>query len=405
MKRAIRKFIPNSLVNLGKHLPVAVLANLIYNFPSKKLKVIGVTGTDGKTTTSNMIYQILKTAGKKVSLVSSINAVIGEKLYDTGFHVTSPDSLMIQRLIKEALIGKSEYIVLEVTSHALNQHRFWGIEFDVGVITNITHEHLDYHKSFENYLMAKGRLLKHSKVGVLNADEKHFNKLMKMARGKVVSFGLRDTADFNPKSVSLSLKLEGDYNLLNALAASAVAFSLRIDKSVIKKALESFENLEGRMEKVKNDLDLRIFVDFAHTPNALENALKSLRKSSKGRLISVFGAASERDESKRPIMGKISAKYADVTVLTEEDARYESPEKIMNEIAKGATEAGAKKGENLFFEENREKAIKLAISLAKRKDTIGIFGKGHEKSINRKGVEYPWSDKDMIEEILDGRKN
>lgn len=405
MKRAIRKFIPNSLVNLGKHLPVAVLANLIYTFPSKKLKVIGVTGTDGKTTTSNMIYQILKNAGKKVSLVSSINAVIGEKVYDTGFHVTSPDSLMIQRLIKEALIGKSEYIVLEVTSHALDQHRFWGIEFDVGVITNVTHEHLDYHKSFENYLMAKGRLLKHSKVAVLNADEKHFNKLMKMARGKVVSFGLRNTADFNPKSVSLSLKLEGDYNLLNALAASAVAFSLRIDKSVIKKALESFENLEGRMETVKNNLGLRIFVDFAHTPNALENALKSLRKSSKARLISVFGAAAERDESKRPIMGKISAKYADITVLTEEDARYESPEKIMNEIAKGATEAGAKKGENLFFEENREKAIKLAISLAKRKDTIGIFGKGHEKSINRKGVEYPWSDKDMIEEILDGREN
>lgn len=401
----LSKILPQKLKNYLKHFPSAVLANILYNFPSKKLKVIGVTGTDGKTTTSNMIYQILKSAGEKVSLVSSINAVIGDKVYDIGFHVTSPDSLMIQRLIKESLKGGTEYIVLEVTSHGLDQHRFWGIEFDVGVITNITSEHLDYHKSFENYLVTKARLLRFSKIAILNADESHFEKLKKLAKEKVFTFGLNKTSDFNPEYFRLNLKLKGKYNLLNSLAAASAGNALGISTVDIKRALENFEGLEGRMEEIKNNLGVKIFIDFAHTPNALENVLDSLKNLSKGRLISVFGCASERDESKRPVMGKISAKYADVTILTEEDARNESPEKIIKEIAEGALLEGAKQNKDLFFEPDREKAIKLAISLAKRGDTIGIFGKGHEKSINRKGVEYSWSDRKKVEEILDGRKN
>ncbi len=405
MKRVIRKFIPNSLVNYGKHLPAGVLANLLYNFPSRKLKVIGVTGTDGKTTTSNMIYQILKKAGKRVSLISSINAVVADEVFETGFHVTSPSAFFLQRLINKSLKKGDRYIVLEVTSHGLDQFRFFGIKFDVGIVTNVTREHLDYHKNFDNYLKTKSKLIKNSKVAVLNADEKHFKRLTRMTKAKVVTFGLENSADFNPKTFPLNLKMEGEYNVLNALAAVAAAVSLGIEKSIIRKSLEGFLNLEGRMEKVENDLGLKIIIDFAHTPNALENALKSLRKLSDGKLISVFGAASERDKSKRPVMGGISAKYADITVLTEEDARYEDTNEIIGEIAKGALANGAILNKNLFFEESREKAIKLAINLAKKGDTVGIFGKGHEKSINRKGTEYPWSDRKKVEEILDGRKN
>ncbi len=402
------KIVPQKYKNLLKHIPLAVLANLLYSFPSKKLKVIGVTGTDGKTTTSNMIYQILKEAGKKVSLVSSINAVIGEKTYDTGFHVTSPDSLMVQRLIKEALKGGSEYIVLEVTSHALDQNRFWGIEFDIGIITNVTPEHLDYHKTFENYLLTKARIIKFSKKAVIN--EKVLSSLKKVSRlkldtEKISTFGLSRSAELNKNNFHLSLKIKGEYNLLNSLAAAQTAILLNIPEKKIKKALENFVSLEGRLDEVKNSLGFKIFVDFAHTPNALESALKALRIETKGNLISVFGCASERDEGKRPVMGEISAKFADITILTEEDSRFEDTDKIIEQIAKGAIKNGAVIDKNLFFEPDRKKALELAVNLAKKGDLIAAFGKGHEKSLNRKGMEYPWSDRKEFKEILNGRKN
>ncbi|MDO8429362.1 MAG: Mur ligase family protein, partial [Candidatus Daviesbacteria bacterium] len=188
--KKLRKLIPNAVVNLGRHLPEAIFANFKYGFPAQKIKVIGVTGTDGKTTTTNMIYQILSSVGRKVSMISTINAQIGGKSYDTGFHVTSPKATDIQRFIKEAVKAGDEFMVLEVTSHALDQFRTWGINFEVGVITNITHEHLDYHKTFESYLNAKAKLIQGSKVAVLPADDPNFAKLTEKALGKVISFGL-----------------------------------------------------------------------------------------------------------------------------------------------------------------------------------------------------------------------
>lgn len=399
MKRLIRKIIPNKFVNYGKHLPTAVLANVQHGFPSRNLKIIGVTGTDGKTTTTNMIYQILKDAGKSVSMISTINAFIGDKSYDTGFHVTSPNPQDIQRMIKQAREKGSEFMVLEVTSHGLDQFRFWGIKFYVGVITNITHEHLDYHKTFENYLNTKARLIKNVRLAVLNKDDKNFKTLKKKTGGKVLSFGLGKDADFSPHNFSLKLKMPGQYNMLNALAASVAANYLGISKTDIQKSLSNFSSLPGRLQEVKNNKGIKIIIDFAHTPNALENALKTLKPLTSGKLISVFGCASERDEGKRVPMGRISSQFADITVLTDEDPRFENSLKIINEIAEGGRNKYTE-GKNLFKEPDRAKAIKLAISLANKGDTVGIFGKGHEQSMNYRGKELPWSDKKAVLEAL-----
>lgn len=400
MMESLRRYIPHPLINIGKHLPKAVLANIRYGFPAKKLTIIGVTGTDGKTTTVNMIYQILKNAGYKASMISTINARIAGKSYDTGFHVTSPDPVGMQKFIKEAVDNKDEFMVLEVTSHALEQFRVWGINFEIGVITNITHEHLDYHGSFYNYLTAKAKLIKNVKFAVLNHDDPNFNKLITLTRGKVISFGLQKNADVNPSNFPLQLKILGDFNILNACAAAGVGLALGINPPVIKKTLENFTSLIGRMEEIKNNRGIRIIVDFAHTPNGLQQALSTLKPKTSGKLISVFGCAGLRDRQKRPMMGKISAKLADITILTDEDPRFENSHKIIDAIAQAALENGAVEGKTLFREHNRAKAIKMAIKMAQKDDTVGIFGKGHEKSMNYQGVEKPWSDQKVARSAI-----
>jgi UDP-N-acetylmuramoyl-L-alanyl-D-glutamate--2,6-diaminopimelate ligase len=402
MKRLIRKIIPQKAVNLFRHLPTAVLANLIYGFPSRKMTVIGVTGTDGKTTTVNMIYQILKAAGKKVSMVSTINAEIAGKSYDTGFHVTNPDPLMLQKFIQMAKKAGDEFLVLEVTSHGLDQYRAWGVKFDIGVITNITHEHLDYHKSWENYFKAKAKLIENVRVAVLNRAEKHFDRLKSLTSGNVVSFGLTKQADFYPVKFPFKLLLPGEYNILNALAASAVAVQIGIDTQIIRQTLENFSSLEGRMNEIENKRGIKIVVDFAHTPNALKEALQALKPKNKTRLISVFGSAGARDVEKRGLMGEISAQYADITVITAEDPRGEL-EKINSQILEGAQKAKGVLGKNVFIEGDRQKAIEMAINrLAKPGDTVGIFGKGHEKSMNYDGHrEISWSDHNAVKKILE----
>lgn len=392
-----RKFIPQWAINYFKHLPEAIVANIKYGFPSQKLKVIGVTGTDGKTTTVNMIYKILRDAGKKVSMISTINAVIAGDEYDTGFHVTSPPADAIQKYLKMSSEIGDEFFVLEVTSHGLDQFRVWGVNFEVGVITNITHEHLDYHKSLNNYLKTKVKLIKLANFALLNYNDKNLRNLAShIFSGKVRTFGISSGADVNPSVFPIKLQLPGEFNLSNALAAASVGRLLSIDDGVIKNALENFRSLEGRMEEVKNNKGIKIVIDFAHTPNALTQALKTLRDETHGKLIAVFGAASERDNLKRSLMGEISARFADITILTDEDPRFEPSEKIINNIASGAYHVGAKDDINLFKIPDRAKAIKFSLSMAKKGDTVAIFGKGHEKSINYHGIEKPWSDRRAV---------
>src|SRR3989344_1700940 len=396
MKQLLRSIVPQWIINNFYHLPLAFLANVFYGSPTGGMAVIGVTGTDGKTTTTNMIYQILKIAGKKVSMVSTINAFVGGKTYDTGFHVTSPNPFMVQKFARQAKDAGDKFLVLEVTSHALNQYRFWGINFEVGVITNITHEHLDYHKSWENYFQAKLKLIKDVKFAIINQN------LKQLIMRKTLTFGL-SKGDFSQKDLKLKLKVPGDYNLENALAALAVAFCLDIDRKIAQGVLENFSALEGRMEEIKNKRGITVVVDFAHTPNALGQALKTLQQQTKGKLIAVFGCAGKRDVGKRFLMGQVSASFADITVVTAEDPRGELSE-INKQIVAGALKKGAKLGTNLFVVEDRREAIDFAInSLAKETDTVGIFGKGHERSMNLDGKkELPWLDRETVEKVLNG---
>lgn len=381
------------------HLFVAIAANFFYGFPSKKLTVIGITGTDGKTTTVSLIYHILKTSGRKASLVSSVGAIIGGKEYDVGFHVTNPSSLPLQRFIKRAS-EVSDYLVLEVTSHGLDQYRVYGVEFKIGVITNITHEHLDYHKTYDNYVKTKAKLLKMAKVAVVNKDDESYNLIFnlksKILNRKWVTYGMEEDADINPKGFPFKTKLFGEFNKHNILAAIAACKELGVSDKDIKKSVESFEAPLGREEIVYSNGFL-VMVDFAHTPNSFQQILSSLRPKVKGRLIHVFGCAGERDYKKRPVMGKISSRYSDVMILTAEDPRSESLDKIIDEI-----ESGVQKNRKIEIQKilDREKAIIKAIQMAKKGDCVVITGKSHEKSMNYGKGEELWDEFEAVRKAL-----
>jgi UDP-N-acetylmuramoyl-L-alanyl-D-glutamate--2,6-diaminopimelate ligase len=397
----IRALIPQKAINYGKHLPLALFALWRYGFPSRQLKVIGVTGTDGKTTTVNLIYHLLKEAGFSVGMISTVSAKIGEEEIETGFHVTSPDPQLLQKLFRR-MVGKGiKYVVLEVTSHGLDQFRFLGINYEIGVLTNITHEHLDYHKTFENYLKAKAKLFTQSKLAVLNKDDGSYGFLSALVEKKKsgqLSYAIKNKADFTPTTFPFKTTLPGEYNRYNVLAAVAAASALGAKRENIRKALKDFKGVEGRMEEVGTGKDFRAIVDFAHTPNALEQVLKTLKDdlSKDCRLIAVFGAAGLRDREKRPIMGEIAGKLADLVVLTAEDPRTEKVVDICNQIAAGCRRVGAEP----TIISNRQEAIEFAIKNAKKGDIVVVCGKGHEKSMCFGKKEYPWSDQEAVKKAL-----
>lgn len=398
----IRSRLPQKAVNYLKHLPSAFLALLFYRFPSRQLKIIGVTGTDGKTTTVNLIYDILKRSGLSVSMISTVSALIKEKEIDTGFHVTAPGPWHLQKLLKKMVEEKVEYLVLEVTSHGLDQFRFLGISYEVGVITNVTNEHLDYHKTYEHYLRTKAALFRKSKVAVLNKDDKSFEYLVETLKGKgpkIVSYGIDKEADFTTKSFPFKTTLPGKYNQYNCLAAIAATMALGIKEETIRKSLAAFKGIVGRMEEIDEGQNFKAVVDFAHTPNALEQTLKTLREGlvKDRRLVVVFGAAGLRDKEKRPLMGKIAGKWADFSVVTAEDPRTERVEDICEQIVQGISEVGGKF--KVIY--NRQEAINYAVKeLARKGDTIVVCGKGHEKSMCYGKKEYPWSDQEAVKKAI-----
>lgn len=382
--------------NVG-HLLVAFGFNVFYGFPAKKLKVIGVTGTDGKTTTASMIYHILKKSGKSVSCLTTLGAFManGEAL-ETGLHTTTPSSYYLQKYLKKMVLNSSEYVVLEVTSHALDQNRVRGINFEVGVFTNISHEHLDYHKTIDSYFASKLKLLANSKVCVVNLDDKFFSAIRsRLPNHKLISFSLNNKdADVSSKNIGFTLPFGSSFNNKNALAAIAVSYELGIPKDKIQKALKSYVFPEGRQEIIYQN-DFTVIVDFAHTPNAFSEVLPEIKKRTKGKLIHVFGAAGKRDASKRPQMGKISSQYADFIFLTAEDPRGEKILKINSEI-----KSGIQNKVEVIEAENRKEAIERAIFAARKGDTVIITGKGHEKSMNLGNGEMPWSDRKTILDVL-----
>lgn len=405
---------PNNLVNKIKHLPTGLLAVLFYRWPARNLKIIGVTGTDGKTTTANYIYHLLSQAGFKVALISTIAAKMGNKNLDTGLHVTSLEHFALQKLLRKIADKGYQYLVLEVTSHGLAQYRFCGINFFIGVVTNVSNDHLDYHGNWTKYLYAKAKLFKNTKYSVLNKEDKSFKFLSKVAKGKVISYGLKK-GDLNLTNLGFLLPIVETYNQLNFLAAVAVADTLGISRQITIKSLINLPKIKGRMEIMsKNPL---IVVDFAHTQNALKQALTSLRKRlvSKGRLIAVFGCAGERDKLRRR-MGKISCQLADLTIITAEDPRAEGVKKISTEIAKWARKGGGReintitdfsrvRKRNVFIRiDDRKQAIASALKIAHNDDIVGIFGKGHEKSMCFGSQEYSWSDQKIVKNLLSRKR-
>ena len=358
-------------------------------YPARKLVVIGVTGTDGKTTTSHLIYEILKSSGFKVAMLSTVAGYIGGEEIDTGFHVTTPDAKFLQPFIKRVVNAGMTHLVLEVTSHGLDQHRVLGCNIKIAVITNITHEHLDYHKNMANYIAAKAKILRSAHCAVLNRDDPSFEYFSSQVGRltKIVPFTKW------PDS-RRSLALAGDYNRYNIAAAAAVAKVLKAEKGVPLVA-QSFSGVPGRMEEIYLGQNFRAIVDFAHTPAALEQVLSTLKCS--GKLILVFGCAGLRDKTKRPMMGQIAVKYADKIIITTEDPRTEKLDDIYKNII------GALSNEQCAMsirEDDRFKAIQLAVKLARKGDIVVLTGKGHEKSMCFGKTEYPWSDRDALEKAI-----
>ena len=385
------------------HLFNAIVARMFYGNPSKHITVIGITGTDGKTTTAWLIYHMLNSAGKKVSMISTVSATIAGKEFDTGFHVTTPSPFAVQKYLKQAVRHGDEYFILETTSHALDQHRVFGVDFAYGILTNITHEHMHYHHTFERYVAAKMKLLIQSRISIINKDDASYKYIK---NGK--TYGLKN-ADYSKDIAKHVNKGLERYNQYNYLAAYALGKEVGLSDETIFKSMRSFIPPLGRMEVVYNK-DYTVIIDFAHTPNGLHEALKSIKhKYVDRRIVHLFGAAAFRDDEKRPLMGQESATYANLIIITEEDYRTEDPDHIAKQIAEGIESKGfthvepsqiGNKDREYTIIHNRKDAIRRAISIAQKGDVIVLTGKGHEMSLNRNGKEYAWNDKEEVLHVV-----
>lgn len=382
-----------------------LIGQIKYKFPAKKLKIIAITGTDGKTTTSTLLYHVLKKAGKKTALISTVAAYIGAEELSTGLHVTSPDPLQLHKLIRKMVDANVEYLVLEVTSHGAYQSRIWGINPVLAGITNIDHEHLDYHLNQDEYLKSKALILNKAEKVIINADDQNYQLLkssLRQAPGKIANY---KAADKLPRKISDAIKARfpEEYNRMNARLVYALAVELGITDEKIPAALQSFPNIPGRMQEVETTRPFRIVVDFAHTPQALDAALTALKTqlASKGRLIAVYGTAGLRDRQKRPLMGEVGARIADLVIFTAEDPRTEDVWSIIRQLKENLHQDLDK----ILSIADRGEAISFAINkLAKRGDIVAILGKGHEQSMCFGKIEYPWNDVKAVKEILKQNK-
>ncbi len=412
---------------------LAHISAAFYDFPARKMTMIGITGTDGKTSTCNILHHILIAAGYKTGLISTVNAIIGDEILDTGFHVTTPDAPEVQRYLAKMVDAGLTHVILETTSHGWAQYRVDACEFDIGIFTNITHEHLDYHGSYENYRFAKARLItslsetinkKHGNIrlAVINYDDSSYSYLNEVATTKVVSYGLSGRADVFADNIqhitsgtkfriqmgdihlSVNSNLYGLFNVSNCLAAAAAALQgLHIPEEAVITGIASIKGVPGRMERIALGQNFLAFVDFAHTPNALKVALEtanlilldaSVEKSQpRGRIIAIFGSAGLRDKQKRKMMAEVSNKYADISIFTAEDPRTESLNGILDEMAQGARQNGGIEEMTFWRVKDRREAIRVGIQMARPGDLVIACGKGHEQSMCFGTVEYSWDDR------------
>lgn len=430
MRELVKKLIPSKLfhnVEPYGHWIEAILANVVYGFPARKLKVIGVTGTDGKTTTSTLITAMLRDSGFKVGMMTTISLDLGEGPVPNPTRLTTVTSFSLQRGLKKLSKAGVDWVVLETTSHALAQHRVWGVPYSVVAMTNVTHEHLDYHGTFAHYRDAKKQLFELCnanksglRIGVANADDTS-GELFAKAIEHPVRYGItkgdiravKSTTTTKGSSIEvrtpkgdlqLKVNLPGSFNVYNALATAAVGQAVGLSNEQIEKGIASLDGVEGRMTTIDEGQDFSVIVDYAHTPVSFEKIFNEMRPVTTGRLLVVFGSAGRRDEAKRPLQGEVAGRLCDVVIIAEEDDRDQDGEQIMNQIAEGAERAGKVRNKNLFLIHDRSRAIHKAIEIAKAGDTVLLLGKGHEKSILTNFGKKDWDEAGVARKALQGLK-
>ncbi|HAV11220.1 MAG TPA: UDP-N-acetylmuramoyl-L-alanyl-D-glutamate--2,6-diaminopimelate ligase [Candidatus Moranbacteria bacterium] len=448
----LKSLVPQWIKNIY-HLFQAILANLIYGFPSKKLKVIGVTGTNGKTTTVQMIVRILEKSGKKVAMASTINFKLGEKEWINKTKYTTLSPFATQKFIAKAVQAGCEYLVLETSSHSLHQFRVWGVKYRTAVITNVTREHLDYHRTMEKYRKAKSKLFKitakNKGVLIVNLDMENPQEFLNFEAEKIcysthpagsgaadlgcrklvaeeIELGSHETR-YRVGETSFLLHMPGKYNIENALAAAGVALSEGISLETSASALEEIKGVSGRMDRVANDKGIDVVIDYAVTPDSLEKLyfiIENMRKGEDSKVVAVLGSCGERDRGKRPLMGKIVSEHADFVIITNEDPYFEDPQRIIDEVFAGVVRgaeydyassldaedveklAKLKKiapkieGENCWKIMDRREAIRKALELAKAGDIVVVTGKGAEEVMAIGNERITWNDKQVILEEL-----
>lgn len=399
------------------HFARAVESGIKFGFPGRKLRVIGVTGTNGKTTTCFYIWKMLNESGRKAGIMTTVAWGVARLNYQIE-HMTTVDSRTLNERVRAIRDAGAEYLVLEVTSHAMEQFRTLGVPIEIAVFTNLTHEHLDYHKTMEKYCRAKCKLFKKAKFGIINADDKYAQEFMRSCRS-YITYGMKN-GELRAKEVNLKVsgseytvydmksreeeflvrtRIPGEFNVYNSLAAVAVGWRLDLSDREIQQGILALENVEGRMTRIDEGQPFTVIVDYAHTPDALEKVFKAI-PDVKGRVIAVHGGAGRRDESTREERGRILGRNADIVIITEDDSRDEDPEEIAEDFVRGAERVGKKLGKNLVLDLDREEAIRGALKLAKKGDLVLVLGKGHEKTILRADGAHKFEDIKAVKKEL-----
>ncbi|MBI4127110.1 UDP-N-acetylmuramoyl-L-alanyl-D-glutamate--2,6-diaminopimelate ligase [Candidatus Peregrinibacteria bacterium] len=411
-------------IRLFYHKTLAALAAIYYGFPASQMTVIAVTGTKGKSTTANMIHAVLSEAGKSVGMLTTVNFKIGAVETANVSEQTTLSPFPLQRMLKKMRAAGCEIIVLEVTSHAIVQSRIWGVNIDTAVFTNLASEHLDYHGDFEEYRNAKGIIFKNlnpsprkagvAKISIVNADDPEHAYFESFQADQQFAYGIQNGA-YNARNleqrpngtkfllkipngeVNIDLKIPGRMNVYNALAAAAVGVAFHVNLETVKKALDNMPPVPGRIEIIDSGQPFTVVVDFAHTPDSLEQVLSMFKDITKGRIITVFGACGDRDTNNRPVMGGVLDKFSDIMILTDDDPHTEDHKAIAEMVRKGINR---KEGDGFWQVLDRVEAIRLAISSAKEGDAVLIFGKGAQEYqfLNHKKI--PHDDRKVAREIL-----
>lgn len=395
---------------------LAYISSIFYGEPSKKLNVIGVTGTNGKTSTTYLVKRILEEHKKKTAIIGTLGSIINDEMINN--KNTTPESLILQRHLRKMVDTHAEFCVMEVSSHALDFKRVEYVDYQVGIFTNLTEDHLDYHVTMENYYKSKLKLFNITKkCNIINCDDLYGKRMLKDIVNSIplITYGLDDKCNVTAKdivyhnngvdfilhspkgSIPIKMKLLGKFNVYNALAAASCGIAFDVDLPTIKKAIESLSGIKGRFELIPlENRDFSVIIDYAHTPDGLEKVLSTINQFAEGRVVVVFGAGGNRDREKRPIMGEIASNLADFLVVTSDNPRHEDPDRIINDIL-----VGVKRGKAKYVAiTDRKEAIRYALENAKPKDTILLAGKGHETYTIIKDEVIPFDENQIVLEIL-----